>query len=255
MVLPKLRNFPRLFAVATALNGFAFLAVNYWIYMARWWFIEAKGDTLDAPPTISRAISLEVIGELFAFWITLSGVCLFFGVLLVMTNYMRMRRVLSSPKLGTRIALGAAPIALIFLQGLASYGMHMLSIYRFPFANELHMVGSYLFFACQAVAILLYAVMNHLLLRDPLALSELEAAGNLRGSWVRRRRVAGALAVLGTLIYYGFFQAKGIFPYEEYPWVYVAYVSLEPALISYFLVVLALAHVDKFQRPTSVKSP
>ena len=243
----KRRGFVSPIGFALCLALFSMVVVNYWIYSARWWFIKTQSDVYFLPPTISRAIAIDFIGDPFAFWITVSAVCLAVCVGLMVAHYIGMRRHLVRPRRLLWAAVFVIMPLIVLTQAAASVGMHMLSVYRFPDFHTMHMVGSYTFFANQALVIVLYTIFNHAVLRDPDNALRLELAGELSIAWVRRRRALGLFCIAFTLVYFALFQAKNVYPYEEFPWIYIGYVSAEPALISMFLFVLVLSFADKFR--------
>ena len=233
--------------IAAAMNGFALIVVNYWIYTARWTFIETQSQFYFEPPTISRAISIDMIGDPFAIWITISSICLLIGVFLLLRYYWAVRHHLVSPTRSVRLAMVLVPVIFI-VQAFASWGMHTLSVYRFPDYHAMHMVGSFTFFGCQVLVIVLYTFTNNAFLNDRPNMERLENAGLLNAKWVKFRRNLGLFSVALTLVYLVLFVAKGQVSYEDFPWVQLAYVTTEPLVISMFLFVLAFSHVDKFSR-------
>jgi len=235
---------------AIALNGFAFLTVNYWIYTARWTYIDRNLSPGDGPPTISRAISDPFVGEPFAIWITLSGICLVFGVFLLVATFWRQLASLSSAGPILHIAKWVLLPGILALQISSAIGMHWLSIYRFPDAHEAHMVGSYTFFGSQALVVLLFTLFNLALLRNQGTLAQLENNGHLAIKWVRRRFWFGLFCLFYTGVYGWLFMAKSSATFGDNATIYVAYVSAEPTLISSFLLLLLLCHFDLFRRKT-----
>jgi len=235
--------------MALILNGFAFFAVNYWIYTARWTFIARNSDHYHRPPTISRAISDPVVGEPFALWMTISGLCLVAGVALLVLLYLRLAWWLRPPFGYLWVGLWMLIPAIAVLQGIASLGIYWLGHYRFPDANEMHMVGSYSFFEAQALVVAFFTLVNLAMRRDSDNLTRLDAAMLIDPRWVRVRIIAGLVSLSLVVAYFALFKLKDIYIYETAPVLYLAYVSVEPMAISSFLLVLALAHVDLFRRP------
>ncbi len=234
--------------VALVLNGFAIIAVNYWIYYARSLFIERHWDTYQKPPTISRAISDPFIGEPFSVWVTISSLCLVVGVGLLALRYIRQINRLPAPSTFLRVAALVIYPVLVALQIASALGMYWLSAYRFPDANEMHMVGSYTFFISQALVILLFAVASHALLRDRDSLAHLHEGCDLHESAVKLRCGLGYLAIAMTFCYFALFKAKDAYSYDAWPVLYWAYTLMEPAVISAFLLVLAMCHIDLFRK-------
>ncbi len=230
--------------LALGLNGFAIVTVTYWIYTARWEFIERNGETYTKPPTISRAISDPVIGDPFSVWITISSVCLVIGVgILALRHIGLIRRYGDCGRYLTVAALVGWP-AVIVLQAASALGITWLSNYRFPDFNDMHMLGSYLFFISQALVVVLVTIFNHALLRERSGLALLVSDARVRHGWVRARYYAGLLSVTMSALYFGLFALKGIYEGALAPVLYTAYVSFELAALTSFMLVLGLLHGD-----------
>lgn len=234
---------------AIALNGFAIVTVNYWIYRALIEFTARHSETYFRPATISRAISDPLIGEPFALWITVSGICFALGVALLLVYYLRMTGAIAGA-VGWYLWLsfwGVLPV-LGAMQMLSGLGMYWLSTFRFPDANEMHMMGSYVFFGSQAVVVLLFTVFNHALLRDKAALALLDEQGWVRARMVLARFWFGVFCLLLTVVYGALFTLKDVYPEAVAPTLYWSYTRTEPALITAFLLLLAIGHLDILRR-------
>ena len=235
----------RVALAALVANLFAIITVNFWIYYARILFSALRPDYVSVqPPTISRAISEPSVGEPFSFWITLSAVLLVFGVFWLGSFQRRLSPHTGAPGRYLVQALSVGAPLVILLQVMAGVGMYMLSSYRFPDFNQLHMAGSYLFFLSQALVIIIGTVQCDALLKDRASLKELAAAGLIspRMVWLRKR--AGQLAIALTLLYIILFKLKDIDFNVMNEYVYFAYTTTEPLLITAFLLVLALFQTD-----------
>ncbi len=239
--LPRVLAYSALF-----LNVFVFVVVNFCIYWARWRWIEA--DPTGRPPTISLAISSSDIGPVFAIWVSVSAVCLVFGVWLLIWHYLGLLKRCLAPKRSLTNTIVVSAILVAVAQPVSALGMHWLSTFRLPFAAELHMTGSYMFFVAQAFVVLIFSIVNMMLLNDVDSLSEMEVKGLVTRRWVKIRLVTGVISVILALAYLGLFFAKDHFVYPEYPLVYRAYVSVEPMVITSFLLVLVMCHADMFRR-------
>ena len=134
------KDLPWIIGLALALNVFAILAVNFWVYNARWWYIEIKTSYQGLPPTVSRAISLDEIGDPFSIWITASGLCMIVGIGILSWDYFKMRHIFVRPTKLLRIAAWVVLPGLVFFQVFSAMGMNILSVYRFPNFNKQHMV-------------------------------------------------------------------------------------------------------------------
>ena len=234
--------------LALGLNGFAIVTVNLWIFHAIAEFTLLHAADYGRPPTISRSISDPLIGVPFQFWITLSGVCLVGGVGSLVLVYVTYMRDLVAPTAYVRVALlVVAPLVFVF-QVSSSSGMYILSAFRIPLQSEMHMVGSFLFFISQALVILLFTVLNHALLRDRNSLEVLHRRGQLHRGLVRGRFWLGCVCMGLVIGYLGLFLAKDIWTSDVAPGLYWTYTKTEPMVISAFLLVLAVSHLDLFRR-------
>ena len=225
--------------LAFVLNGFAFGVVNYWIYTARWWFIETQSHVYSDPPTISRAISPDYIGIPFSFWITLSGLVLIAGVAIMVLRYWIYLHSFQTQVISLLVCRRIILPMIVLMQVASALGMHWLSYYRFPNFHSEHMTGSYIFFVGQALVIVLYLIINTVLWRS-------EKHGLSSGNdnwvslgWVKVRIWLCWLTVVLVCLYFGFFLAKS---HTSDALVYLIYVSLEPVVITMFLMVLMASH-------------
>lgn len=225
-----------LLACGLAANLFVVVTVNFWIYRARALYIEAQPEAAaDRPPTISGAIAEPSIGEPFAWWITLSAVLLSFGVATLAWNLYRD----AAPRLAgaARSGLRLLVILLALAQAAAAYGMYLLSSFRFPFHIDAHMTGSYLFFSAQTGVMLISSLTGALVL----------SRGKTGARLVRIRTWCGFACVALALVYAALFKIKNLDTGLPGDLVYGAYVLLEPALISGYLLVLALHLPDMWR--------
>ena len=239
----------RVALIALVLNLFAIGVVNFWIYYARATFIRIA-TYYKEPPTISRAISEPVIGEPFAFWVPFCGLLLIVGVTILVARLMAQIKTLPAPSRYLRICAFILLPVLALMQACSAIGMYGLSVYRFPNAHEMHMAGSYLFFLSQLLVIIIYTVFNHAVLRDRSSLAKLHDAGHLDGRAVKLRFLIGWACIGIVLTYFTLFVLKDVYPYLSWPALHLWYTLFELAVISSFLFLLALAHLDLFKRPT-----
>lgn len=241
-------------AAALVANLTAIGTVMFWIYYSRATFIALHPEYVAVePPTISRAISDPLIGVPFHFWVSLSGLLLVFGVYWNALFYWRLHKdIAQAGQKLERVVRIAAP-SIVAFQALSGVGMYLLSGYRFPDHHETHMVGSYTFFISQAIVVLIGTVVSTSMLSDKSALMRLHAAGFLHPGMVRLRKWSGVVCLALTVCYIGLFQAKNMDFGVLNAAVYVAYTSVEPALITCFLLFLGLFQTDlmalrRFQR-------
>lgn len=199
----------------------------------------------DADPsiylTISRAISDPAVGEPFAFWVTLAAVLLWPATHLLF--WMFVVRHPAREAIGTaRDRLARALFAAMSIaMTMTCVGMVILSRWRLGgslYDHDMHMVGSYVFFAGQASAIFVVALYHAVIAPAP---HPSDATAFFPVRW--RARVG--FAVVGLAAFYGvIFHVKSLDFGAASHWVVAAYVELETILIIVFLVYLALFYVD-----------
>jgi len=232
-------------AGAIAANMFAVVTVNYWIYYARAAFMAAHPDYVAVqPPTISRAIADPAIGVPFAFWVSLSGVALIFGVLCLVLVQLRALPSLPFATAAQRRVMLLTCLALAPMQALSALGMYLLSNYRFPDGHDLHMIGSYVFFVAQALVIVLGLVQCSVLLRSQATMDRLESLGLLARRSVAWRWWSGFGSIGLVLAYLVLFVLKDVDFGVANGAVYASYVTVEPMVISSFLLFLTLFQTD-----------
>jgi hypothetical protein len=230
---------------AFAANVFGIVVVNYWIYYARAAFIATHPAYVAVqPPTISRAISDPVIGIPFAFWISVSAVTLVFGVACLALIHLHTARIAPfGSRRAHRIFLGAVVAAPIAQIG-SGIGMYILSNFRFPEANAMHMVGSYTFFVAQGLVILA-ALIGCLAWRSSqVSLGRMADKGTMRSRMLRLRIWVGYASIGLTVGYILLFAMKNVDIGAFNAPLYTAYVLAEPVVISSFLLLLALFQTD-----------
>ena len=216
--------------IAIAGNVLVVTMVNQQIYTSRWAFAELRPDYIaHSPPTISRALEEPSVGDPFAIWMLICAPALFLSMLLF-TRYFRNRLAQKpgvDPRALKRITIFS--IVTLFLQALASTGMIMLSQFRFPDHNDMHMVGSYLFFFSQAAVVFVGSHLSNL--HDRVD----DSHRVLPRQSCRFRRYYVFVPYALSVLYLGLFIAKG---YDLSPWndaLYMGYVTTELILISSFL--------------------
>lgn len=218
--------------------GYVIVTVNYQIYAARFDFIATHSAYVaEQPPTVSRAISDPLIGDGFGFWISLSAVVLFFGIaalLLLGLNEVK------GPMSGLhRRGLNLRAVIVMFLQTGSCTGMVILSQFRFPDYNDIHMVGSYLFFFSQAFMLIACEVF----FRRVYQLAD-DRRSFLHPKMVSFRKKAIGVPVALGIVYLGLFVVKSYDLGAANDIFYQLYVWTEPALITSFLLFILLYHVD-----------
>lgn len=248
------RKYVTVETLALVLNGFAFLVVNGMIYWALWAF-RLRTPDFTRPPTISEAIADPKLGEPFGLWIGVAAVALSVGVLCLVLRHIRMQRQVTAPGRFLCLMFWLGVPALVGLQVIASLGIHWTSAYRLPHFRDMHMLGSYLFFGFQAAVIFVYVIYNYALFADRASLDSLVRGRWISARWVKLRMGLGLWCVGITATYGAFFILKDGVDYAQVKWVRHVYVTLEPMVISSFLVMLMSAHADLFRRPRDAKDP
>ena len=238
-------SFAALCWIAVACNLGALVSVVYWIFTARAQYIARHPELVAIdPPTISRAISDPLIGEPFAMWVTVAGLMLSFGVLMNILVYLRAARHLEAPMGYMRLVVAVVMPACVLLQVASGIGMHTLSSFRFPDHNGTHMIGSYIFFISQVFVVLCGVLICDATLRDRASGARLQSLGMSGPRMLRFRRGFGLFCFALTAAYFSLFKLKGV---EFGAWndlIYLLYVSTEPAVITCFLLFLALFQTD-----------
>jgi hypothetical protein len=203
---------------------------------ARETFLGLNPDYLADPPTISRAISDPRVGEPFGWLVALVTGLLCFAVPIILVSYWKTA---SRAKMANRrrlmIRLGIVLAGLS--QAAALFGLNMLTVHRLGLSGELHMLGSYIFFAAQVLAIAIAANLCRSLLPGGVD-------GWLQPSMQRLRFPMGLAVIALTLAYLGLFIGKDhntVFP--QYA-VQLVYVQCEVLVTSCFTLFLATYGVD-----------
>lgn len=197
------------------------------------------------PPTISRAISDPVIGGPFADAILLIVALIALSLSLVLWAYG-----LAIFRVGPGRRLRAVLVTLLGLfmasQVTASAGMVLTTQYTFFYDHDLHMLGSYVFFAFQALAILLAATLCRLLLRQRGQAPACEVIPFAPAT--HRFRFRFALVIVALALLYGvlFVVKDRALPLPPYA-VQVAYTQLEVLVIGCFVLFLGSYGVDIHQ--------
>ncbi|MBR9843627.1 MAG: hypothetical protein GYB25_10720 [Rhodobacteraceae bacterium] len=211
-------------------NAAAIAIVNFWIYRALFVYGRNFPELVaERPVTISRAITDPEVSDLFSFWITVAAILLPFGVAVVAGIQARA----SVTGFGRAVAW-----SMVGFQLGSSVGMVLLSHYRFPDHDEVHMVGSYVFFISQTLMMISCGVSSGHILRHSPSLPERLRRAN-------RLRILGVIGIVClALLYLGLFVGKEHVSGGLYVVVYRIYTLTEPSLISSFLGVFAVYFID-----------
>jgi hypothetical protein len=223
---------------------FVILVVNFWIYYARYLYIRRHPvESVELPPTISKAISDPAIGDPFAVWISTSAILLFVACILLARFKWMLAESLPEDQRRIRFQLKAAFVGVVLFQLLTSIGMIMLSWFPLSRSRDLHMLGSYIFFISQAISILLMTLISARLKQDSGARAIFHREHGIASSIWAIRTALGCISVFLALMFALLFVVKD-FDLEHKRQVQQVYVLAEPALISSFLLVLASYYVD-----------
>jgi hypothetical protein len=114
------------------------------------------------------------------------------------------------------------------MQLASSVGILLLSWNRFPEGRDLHMLGSYIFFAAQFLVVIIGGLWCRTLVGKT---QEWRAQGYSRDYLARLGRLYPLVAVLYP-IYLGLFVGKDLVPQAIWPLVIQVYVWMELAVIS-----------------------
>ncbi len=216
--------------VAMFLNALAIAIVNFWIYRALVVYGRNFPELVaERPVTVSRAITDPEISEIFSSWITFAAVLLPFGVAIVA----RLQAQLSQTSFWRAMAW-----SMVVFQLGASIGMVLLSHYRFPDHDELHMTGSFLFFISQTVMMVSCGLSAGHIVRQGKSIPQQLLLAN-------RLRVFGVIWVVCLAgLYLTLFLGKEHVTGDLYAVVYRLYTLAEPILISSFLMVFGVYFLD-----------
>lgn len=194
-------------------------------------------------PTISRAISDPAIGAPFALTIlAVTTVILVALVFITRAFQATIAHVWRDDPVRLRRNQALLPLV-IGLQVVGSGGMVLCTQYTFSNGHDLHMLGSYLFFVAQVLAIGLNGLMCARLVSDD------DGAGDWPHLGLSRRATAfrigfAKVVVAVTFLYFVLFGIKGVdLPVPEYT-VYYVYTVQEIVAISAFILYLMTYSLD-----------
>lgn len=235
---PMKRSQAVLATVALGCLTFVFWVVNYHIFSSRIFFAQRNPEYVARkPPTISRAISDPSVGEPFAFWVSLSaGVLIIGAIAFFLFLTFELKKGTTGSKAARNWVYVFGGIA-VLLQAIACIGMVILSNFRFPHDNDLHMFGSFMFFIAQALMVLSLNVTTG-------RYHDLSVSRPLNPWMVRLRYRLVWVSLGGPLFYLFLFLAKDFDLGALHKPVYQTYVLTEPVLISYFLALGTTFYID-----------
>lgn len=196
----------------------------------------------ESAPTISRAITDPVIGEPFALTI-LAVTAVIFTALVFLSRPFR----ITSAQILPAQARGSSLLHWVMYvsQVLGSSGMVLCTQYTFRNGHDLHMLGSYLFFIFQMLAIALNGIVCARIMRawDGKHWPE----GGLSLAATRFRGWFSKVVVAAALVYFVLFAIKRAdLPVSEYT-IYYVYTVQEIIAISAFILYLMTYSLDAYR--------
>ena len=215
------------------------------VLWARSSFLSMHPDYMDDPPTISRAINDPSVGLPFADLILVITTLIMMALPVMLLSY-----ALAISRLDLSRARRGVMYGLLFLffvfQITASTGMVITTQFSFATNHDLHMLGSYLFFAFQAITILVAATLCRLLLHQQQEHGIPDHEWHFRPGMHRFRfrfaLLIGALAALFGILFVIKDYPLPISPYA----VQVIYTQCEVIVIAAFVLFLGSYGVDIF---------
>lgn len=213
------------------------------VFWARQEFLDLHPGYADEPPTISRAISEPVIGGPFAsLHLLITALIL---ITLPVLAWAYLHAIARLPLEATRRRLMQAVLVLFLLcQVVACFGTVLTTQFTFANNEPLHMLGSYIFFVAQALAILLAATLCRLLLHQQQKHGIDGEAWPFRPG-MHRFRFRFALAITLLSIGYGvlFFIKDWPLPVSSYA-VHTVYTQWEVVVVTCFVLFLGSYALD-----------
>ncbi|WP_127113378.1 hypothetical protein [Shimia sediminis] len=234
------RDTALMMSLSMVLTGVVIVAVNVQIYLARYLYGYYNPDAVSRrPATISRAISDPQVGEPFANWMLVCAPLLAIGVaLLIISALIELHRNGGAPTQKEWRILVLLCLVLIALQVFAAIGMVMLSQFRFPNDNKLHMKGSYLFFFSQAFVVMFGEFVSRRFGKLP------QDRTLLSFGMARFRKFYVWVPILLGVLYLSLFFAKDFDLGAVNPPLYILYTTTEPLLLTAYLGYVLTYHAD-----------
>lgn len=213
------------------------------VLWARAKFVELHPDYIYDPPTISRSINDPIVGAPFADLILLiTALILMVTPVLIWSYALAISRL--TLRRGRRLLMYGTLLLVFTFQVIASAGMVLTTQFTFAIDHDMHMLGSYVFFAFQALTIVLAAALCRMLL------SEQQRHGIAESDWqfrpaMHRFRFRFALVIIGLVVLYGvlFALKDRSLPISDYI-VQVAYTQCEVIVIACYVLFLGSYAVD-----------
>lgn len=213
------------------------------VLWARSSFLGLHPDYLENPPTISRSISDPVVGPPFASMILLITALILFLVVLLFWAYLLAISRLALGRMQRLVFHGLLALTIMF-QVVASAGMVTTTQVTFLIDHDIHMIGSYVFFAFQALTILLASMLCLLLFKE----YQLQTIADHEWQFQPRMhllRYRFGLVTMSLVVLYGvlFVLKDHALPISGYA-VQVIYTQCEVVVIACFVLFLGSYAVD-----------
>ena len=159
--MPLVKGYPA--GIILALPAFLVPALEIPLVLwARHAFLATNPHYMDDPPTISLAISDPAIGGIFAGVILVIAAMVMLAMPMILWCYLSAIGCLPVSRGRRRVKQALLAVFLIG-QITASAGMVLTTQYTFSNGHDLHMLGSYIFFPAQALALLAAALLCRML--------------------------------------------------------------------------------------------
>lgn len=215
------------------------------VLWARATFLAMHPNYMDDPPTISRAINDPSVGVPFADLIlVITGLIMMAMPVMLLAYGFAISRLNLSPR-RRALMYGLLLLVLVF-QLTASTGMVLTTQYSFDIDHDMHMLGSYVFFAFQATTILIAATLCRMLLHHQTKAAIPDHEWHFRrGMHLFRFRFA--LLIVGLALLFGF-----LFVIKDHPLpvsgyaVQVLYTQVEVIVIACFVLFLGSYGIDTY---------
>lgn len=213
------------------------------VLWARATFLAMHPDYMDDPPTISRAINDPSVGVPFADLILVITALIMMALPVMLLSYAYAISRLNLSPARRAVMYGLLLLFLVF-QLTASTGMVITTQYSFDIDHDMHMLGSYIFFAFQATTILVAATLCRMLLHHQTRAAIPDHEWHFRRG-MHRFRFRFALLIVGLALLFGF-----LFFIKDYPLpvssyaVQVLYTQAEVIVIACFVLFLGSYGLD-----------
>ena len=213
------------------------------VLWARFTFINLHPEYLSDPPTISRSINDPIVGARFAD-LVLVITALILVILPVVTLAYGLAISQITLKSRQRIVMYVLLSTVLVLQLVASGGMVLTTQFTFAIDRDIHMLGSYIFFISQALAIITAATLCRILLSHKTELGIADHDWQFRPV-MHRFRFRFAIFIVGLVILYGvlFVLKDHQLPISSYV-VQIVYTQCEVIVIACYVLFLGSYAVD-----------